>query len=154
MVRRPAGGIDLPRGDHVEEATVNKLRNRYLVLALSTAALAAAGCGSSSKSKTTAKTPPAPSTPVTPSTPSTTGTTSLAGVSASTPITDPRVRSLLIQGEQSRNQGRFSPTQLGNFADCLIKKLQGEGVKTLGELQQHRSEASTLGRSCASTLTK
>jgi hypothetical protein len=130
---------------------VNKLRNRYLVLALSTAALAAAGCGSSSKSKTTAKTPPAPSTPATPST---TGTTSLAGVSAATPITDPRVRSLLIQGEQSRNQGRFTQTQLGNFADCLIKKLQGEGVKTLGELQQHRSEASSLGKSCASSLTK
>lgn len=133
---------------------MNKLRNRYLVLALSTAALAAAGCGSSSKSKTTAKTPPAPSTPATPSTPSTTGTTSLAGVSTSTPVSDPRVRSLLIQGEQSRNQGRFSPTQLGNFADCLIKKLEGEGVKTLGELQQHRSEASSLGRSCASALTK
>ena len=130
---------------------MNKLRNRYLVLALSTAALAAAGCGGSSKSKPTAQTTPAQSTPATPSTAST-GTTSLAGVTASTPISDPRVRSLLVQGEQTRNQGRFSQTQLGNFADCLIKKLQGEGVKTLGELQQHRSQASSLGKACASTL--
>jgi hypothetical protein len=151
-VRRRAGGIGLPQANHVEEATVNKLRNRYLVLALSTAALAAAGCGSSSKSKTTANAPPAPSTPASASTPSSTGTTSLAGVSASTPLTDPRVRSLLIAGEQTRNKGRFSQTQLGNFADCLIKKLQGEGVKTLGELQQHSSQASSLGKACASTL--
>jgi hypothetical protein len=152
MVRRRTGP-SLPQRDQVEEATVNKLRNRYLVLALSTAALAAAGCGGSSKSKSTAQTTPAQSTPATPSTPSPTGTTA-AGVNGSTPISDPRVRSLLIQGEQTRNQGRFSPTQLGNFADCLIKKLQGEGVKTLGELQQHRTEASSLGKACASTLTK
>jgi hypothetical protein len=132
---------------------MDKLRNRYLVLVLSTAAVAAVGCGSSSKSKTPAKVPPqstpAPSTPSAP-----TSTTSLAGVTATTPITDPRVRSLLIQGEQSRNQGRFTQAQLGNFADCLIKKLESEGVKTLGELQQHRSEASSLGRACASSLAK
>ena len=129
---------------------MNKLRNRYLVLVLSTAALAAAGCGSSSKSKTTANTTPGPQS--TPATPSTSGSTPTTGVTASTPITDPAVRSLLIAGEQTRNQGRFTQQQLGSFADCLIKKLEAEGVKTLGQLQQHRSEASSLGRACASTL--
>jgi hypothetical protein len=32
--------------------------------------------------------------------------------------------------------------------------LEAEGVTTLGELQHHRSEASSLGEQCASSLTQ
>ena len=50
-----------------------KLRTRHVALILSAAAIAAAGCGSSSKSKNT------PATPATPTTASTTGTSTTAG---------------------------------------------------------------------------
>ena len=92
-------------------------------------AVSASACGSSSKSKTTA---PAASTPATP----TTGTSTTAAVPRpplSTPITSPVVRSYLVARYSQALAGRnVPPAKISQLADCVIKKLDSQGVKTYG----------------------
>jgi hypothetical protein len=105
-------------------------------LVVATAALAAAGCGGSSKNSTSTAT----------------NSGSGSNVSLSTPIDSPQARALIIKGEQSQFQGRFNQRQVNAFTDCVIKKFEAAGVKTLGDLQQHETEARGFGAQCASSL--
>jgi hypothetical protein len=135
---------------------MSKMRMPFVALAVSVAVVAA-GCGSSSKSKsqsTPATAPAAASTPATPSTTGTTGTTAATGaqITAQTPITSPTFRSLLIKGEAQAAKGRLSQKELGELADCAIKKFQAEGVKTAGEAAQHQSQSRSFGAQCAQEL--
>lgn len=133
---------------------MSKMRMPYVALALSVA-LMVAGCGSSTKSKSTAATTPAaPSTPATPSTTGTSSTTATTGaqITAQTPITSPTFRALLIKGEAQAAKGRLSQKELGELADCAIKKFQAEGVKTAGEAAQHQSQSRSFGAQCAQEL--
>jgi len=124
---------------------VNKLPARRMALLISIAAVAAAGCGSSSSSKPTpAASPTAPS--------ATASTPSAGGVTASTPINAPAYRALLIKGEQQATQGKFTQAQLSSLADCAIKKLQAEGVQTVGQALQRQSQFRNLGAQCAQEL--
>lgn len=134
---------------------MRKLRAGRLALVMSAAALAAAGCGGSSKSKPAAKAPATPNTSAaTTTTPSTSSTTpSAAGqITASTPISSPSFRALLIKGEAQAAKGRLTQTELGQLADCAIKKFEAEGVKTAGEVTQHRSQSQQFGAECAKEL--
>ena len=131
---------------------MKRLPARSMALLLTIAAVAAAGCGSSSSSKNKpASNPPATSASQ-PGTPSTPSTPASGGITASTPISSPAYRALLIKGEQQATQGKFTQTQLGQLADCAIKKLQGQGIKTVGEALQHQSEFRNLGSQCATEL--
>src|SRR5437764_15481908 len=82
---------------------VKKLPARRMAILMTVAAVAAAGCGSSSSSKNKPANPAA-----TASTPTAAAT---GGVSASTPITAPAYRALLIRGEQQATQGKFTQAQ-------------------------------------------
>jgi major membrane immunogen (membrane-anchored lipoprotein) len=124
---------------------VNKLRTRHLAVILSASALTAAACGSSSKQA-------ASPTGSQPATPGTSSTSSTGGITASTPITDPAYRAGLIKGEQNATQGKFTKAQLGQLADCAIKKLQAQGITTVGQALQHQSEFRNLGAQCAREL--
>jgi hypothetical protein len=132
---------------------MTRLGKPQVALILSVAAIAAAGCGSSSSSKSSAANTPAPSTPATPSTPSTSSTATTLNVGPSTPITDPAVRNAIIAGEKQAAAGTgATQTQLNQLADCVIKKYEAAGVKTLGELDAHKSEARALGAACGKEL--
>lgn len=114
---------------------MSKLGTRHLALALSIAAVAAAGCGSSSKSKTTA----APAS--TPATPSTASTSTTAKVTASTPLTDPAVHGALVAAARATVPAHITNAQLDQLVSCVVKKLEAQGVKTAGQLNQHTSAA-------------
>jgi hypothetical protein len=131
---------------------MTRLGKTHVALMLSVAAVAAAGCGSSSSSKSKAANTPAPSTPATPSTPSTSSTATTANVGPSTPITDPAVRNAIIAGEKQAAGTRATQTQLNDLADCVIKKYEAAGVKTLGELDAHKTEAKQFGAACGKEL--
>jgi type V secretory pathway adhesin AidA len=121
---------------------------------LSLAAIAAAGCGSSSSSKSSAaSTPAAPSTPATPSTPSTGSTPTTAGkVTASTPISDPAARALLIQASAARVGSHLTHPQLTQLVDCTIKKFQAAGIQTVGQLGGRRNQAAGYSSQCLKEL--
>lgn len=127
-----------------------KLRRPYVALALSIAAVAAAGCGTSSSTKSQATSRPAASTPATPSTPS--ATTTSAAITPSTPITDPAYRANVLKGISLAAKGRISPADQGKLADCAIKKFEAEGVRTAGEAEGKTSQARTFGAECAAEL--
>jgi hypothetical protein len=131
-----------------------RLGRRQIAVVVSLAAITAAGCGSSSSSKSkAAATPAAPSTPVTPSTPSTTGTVTSGGqVTASTPISDPAARALLIQATASRLGSRLTHPQLTQLVDCTIKKFQAAGIQTVGQLGGRRAQAQAYGAQCVKEL--
>jgi hypothetical protein len=76
-----------------------------------------------------------------------------ANVGPSTPITDPAVRNAIITGERQAATGTHAtPAQLTELADCVIKKYEAAGVKTLGELDAHKAEAKQFGAQCATEL--
>ena len=132
---------------------MTRLGKPQVALVLGVAAIAAAGCGSSSSSKSSAANTPPPSTPATPSTPGTSSTSTTLDVGPSTPITDPAVRNAIIAGEKQAAAGTHATqTQLEQLADCVIKKYGAAGVKTLGELDAHKSQAKALGAQCAQEL--
>jgi len=120
----------------------------FLTVAIAVAAMAAAGCGSSSTSKTAqpAATPPTPSTPSTGTGTSTAPTGGLSG-SASTPIGSPIVRAALIK--KISQQSSFPTKSDTPWADCVIKALQADGLKTVGDAQQHQDKVRTAGANCA-----
>lgn len=128
---------------------MKNLPARPMVLLVSIAAVAAAGCGSSSSSKNKPAASPAVTSASTTATPSTAAT---GGISGSTPISSPAYRALLIRGEQQATQGKFTQAQLSSLADCAIKKLQAEGVQTVGQALQKQSQFKNLGAQCAQQL--
>jgi hypothetical protein len=128
-----------------------RLGRRHIAVVLSLAAITAAGCGSSSSSKSTAAgTPAAPSTPSTPSAPTT--VTSAGGVTASTPISDPAARALLIQATASRLGNHLTHPQLTQLVDCTIKKFQAAGIQTVGQLGGRRAQAQAYSAQCVKEL--
>ena len=137
-----------------------KRRFGFATVLIAVAALAAAGCGSSSSSKSAAAAPP-PTTPPTPATPSTgTGTGTAPSTpggnvmggsgSASTPIGSPIVRAALIK--KIAEQPSFPKDKDSPWADCVIKKLEADGIKTVGDAQQQQDKVKTAGADCAKTI--
>lgn len=120
---------------------MNMLCARRTALALSLAALGTAGCGGSSSSSKPAAGPKTATTPASPT-----------SINASTPINSPLYRALLIKGEQSATQGKFTSAQLGALADCAIKQLQAQGITTVGQALQKQSQFQALGTQCANQL--
>lgn len=93
-------------------------------------AVAVTACGSSSKSKTTA---PAASTPATPGTSSTSTTAVVPKPPLSTPISSTVTRAYLISRYSQAVAGRnVPPAKISQLADCVIKKLESQGIKTYG----------------------
>ena len=136
---------------------MGKLGRRHVTLVVFVAAVAAEGCGGSSSSKSQPANIPAPSSPATSSTPaasSTPGTSTSAtgGVTASTSISSPAFRALLIKQISTSVNGKLSQSQLNGIADCAIKKFQGIGVKTVGDASKHGTEARQFGAQCAKEL--
>ena len=118
----------------------------FLTVAIAVAAITAAGCGSSSKSKTANHAESAPS----PATPSTgTGTAPASGLtgSSSMPISSPIVRAALLT--KIAQQPSFPRPKDGPWADCVIKQLQADGLKTVGDAQQRQDLVKTAGSDCA-----
>lgn len=120
---------------------MNMLRARRTALALSLAALGTAGCGGSSSPSKPAAGPKTATTPASPT-----------SINASTPINSPLYRALLIKGEQSATQGKFTAAQLGALADCAIKQLEAQGITTVGQALQKQSQFQALGTQCAKQL--
>lgn len=123
---------------------MSRLKSRSMASVIVVAAIAAAGCGSSSKSNTTA--PAAPSTPAasTPATPSTT-TTTPSNVPASSPVSSSAFRAILIsQAEHNGAPASKAP----QFVDCLVKRLQADGIKTAGDFKGKQGTARTAVVAC------
>jgi hypothetical protein len=120
-------------------------------------ALIAAGCGSSSKSSTkpsTAANKPAATTPPTPQTPSTgTGTSMSVGMTGpnNVPLNSPALKTALTAqfAKDSRIPAKFDAP----LADCLLKKLEGNGYKTVGDAKAHPSVIRADALACAKQLT-
>ena len=134
-------------------------RFSLVTVLVAVAALAAAGCGSSSsKSKANpgqvATTPSAPQTP----SPTGTGTSTTASttpanlipssVSASTPITSPALHDALVK--KLATVSAIPAKDDGPIADCVVKKLESQGIKTYGDANKHLSDV----RDAAATCTK
>ena len=120
---------------------MNMPPTRHTALALSLAALGAAGCGGSSSSGKPAAVPKTATTAASPT-----------SVNAATPINSPLYRALLIKGEQNATQGKFTVAQLGALADCAIKRLEAQGITTVGQALQKQSQFQALGAQCAKQL--
>jgi hypothetical protein len=134
-------------------------RRVLLVTAIIAAtAIAAEGCGSSSSSKSNAKTSgQAATTPPTPQTPSTgTGTSTTATkppsnlipshLSSSTPINSPALREALVK--KLATVSAIPAKDDGPIADCVVKKLESQGIKTYGDANSHLSDVRTAAASC------
>ena len=130
-------------------------RFSLVTVVIAVAALAAAGCGSSSSSKSNANTAanqPA-STPQTPSTPSTgTGTSASPGnvmpgkLSSSTPIDSPTLRDALVK--KLATVSAIPAKDDGPIADCVVKKLKAQGVKTYGDANKRLSDVRNDAAAC------
>jgi hypothetical protein len=123
---------------------------------LAVSALAAAGCGSSSKSKTSAQrpasTPPAPQTPSTATGTTTTGGKTTPGnvipsnLSASTPITSPALRDALIK--KLATVTAIPQKDDAPIADCVIKKLKAQGIQTYGDANKRLNDVRNDAAAC------
>lgn len=113
-----------------------------LALVLSATAIAIAGCGGSSKK-------PASTNSAVPS--STSGSTSSASIlSPSTPVNSTGYRTALasrlaeIPGLPSKD--------IPKIVNCAVQKLESQGIKTVGDVHSHASEANNDGKACAHAL--
>jgi hypothetical protein len=115
-------------------------------------ALVAAGCGSSSKSKSP-NTPAGATTPATPSTASTpstgTSTTSSGKFSPSSLLTSPQAKAVLsTQAEKNGAPAGKGPA----FADCWTSKLAAVGVKTGADFVKNRAKDTAALQACNKQL--
>ena len=124
-------------------------RGRLLALLLA-ALLGGAACGGGGKPAGQA--PATPSLPATPSTPSTaTATTFVPGVPGAnfppaTPVNSPAYRNAYIRSAVEAG----IPTSLApQIADCVIAKLQMQGIKTVGDVAPHQAQFASDVRECA-----
>lgn len=113
---------------------------RKLALVLTTAAIAAAGCGGSSKP---AGNPSAPA-----GTTAGTGTAGAGGISSSTPVSSPAFQSILARSLAASQSKNYSPAQLKKVVQCAIKKLEAQGFSTTGSLAGHASMLRQIGFEC------
>jgi hypothetical protein len=114
------------------------------------AAIAVAGCGSSSKSSTSAKAP----TPATPSTPATTGTgtttSPVAGAAPSDALTGAPAKAALVKAAGKIGASSADATK---FVECVIPKLEAKGVKTIADFEKApQSEITAAAKACNSEL--
>jgi hypothetical protein len=73
-------------------------------------------------------------------------------VTSSTPITSAAFRANVITGIGT-TAPKLNETQKAALADCALKKLEAQGLKTAGEVQQKGStELKMLGAECAKQL--
>jgi hypothetical protein len=105
------------------------------------AALAGAGCGSSSHSKAGA--PATLSTPAATSPSATTG--SPTNVPESAAVSGPAFRAVLVS--QAEHNGAPA-SQAPRFVDCLIRQLQAAGVTTAGDFKHKQDTVRTVVRAC------
>ncbi len=114
---------------------------RKLALVLSAAAIAIAGCGGSSKkssSGTTAGT-------------GTSGSTSSSStLTPSTPVNSTGYKTALAS-RLSEIPG-LPAKDVPKIVTCAIGKLESQGIKTVGDVHAHSSEANVDGQACARAL--
>lgn len=118
---------------------MTRLRTGPLALVLSTAAIAIAGCGGSSKHSSP---PPA-------STGAGTGTSgaSTSAPPLSTKITSPLYRSFAEHG-LAQIPG-VPKSAIGGIIDCVIQKQLSQGITTIGDVKTHTSQVNADGVACA-----
>ncbi len=121
------------------------------------AAISAAACGSSSTKSTTGTAAVKPaSTPAVPQTPSTGTSTSLMpsnvmGTSGSSvPLNSPALKTALAA--RFAKDKRIPAKDDGPLADCLLKKLQAKGYKTVGDAEKHVDVIKSEAVACAAQL--
>jgi hypothetical protein len=117
------------------------LHARQLALILSAAAIALAGCGGSSKKSPT--TPPAG-----------TGT---AGSTNSTSILSPStaVNSTAYKTTLASRLAQIPGLPSGDvpkIVSCAVQKLESQGIKTVGDVHTHSTQANQDGLACAHGL--
>lgn len=118
------------------------LRMRSLALALSAAAIALAGCGGSSKK-------PAPSTPAAGTgTSGSTGSSSL--LSPSTSVNSSAYKSALAS--RLTQIPNLPSSDIPKIVTCAVQKLESQGIKTIGDVHSHASQANLDGQACAKAL--
>ena len=116
------------------------LRMRQLALVLSAAAIALPGCGGQGKRSASS----------TPGGTGTSGTGPSSFMSPNTPVTSTSYKTALasrlaqIPGLPTRD--------IPKIVACAVQKLQAQGLKTVGEVHAHSSQASLDGQACAKAL--
>lgn len=116
-------------------------RMRPLALVLSAAAIAVAGCGGSSKK-------PSPTTSGGTGTSGSTNSSSVLG--ASTPVNSTAYKTALAS-RLTQIPG-LPPQDIPKIVTCAVNKLESQGLKTVGAVHSHSSEANLDGQACAKAL--
>ena len=125
-------------------------RFSLVTVVVALAAIPASGCGSSKSTASTAANQSV-SSPATPPTPST-GTSSVPSnliqgkLSASTPITSPLLRAALIK--RLASVSAIPAKDDAPIADCVVKKLDAQGLKTYGDANKQLSVVRTAAATC------
>lgn len=117
------------------------LHVRQLALILSAAAIALAGCGGSSKKSPTS--PPA-------GTGTTGGTNGTSILSPSTAVNSTAYKTTLAS-RLAQIPGLPSG-DVPKIVSCAVRKLESQGIKTVGDVNTHRTEANQDGVDCAHGL--
>ena len=115
---------------------------RQMALILGAAAIALAGCGGSSKKHS-------PTTPAagTGTSGSTTGSSIL---SSSTPVNSTTYRTALAS--RLAQISGLPSSDIPKIVDCAVKKLDSQGITTVGDVHSHHAESNADGVSCAHAL--
>lgn len=116
---------------------------RKLALVLSAAAIAIAGCGGSSKKPSSGTTP-------SPGTGTSGATSSSSTLSPSTPVNSNGYKTALA-ARLSEIPG-LAAKDVPKIVTCAVAKLESQGLKTVGEVHAHASEANLDGQACARAL--
>jgi hypothetical protein len=117
------------------------LHMRRLALILSASAIALAGCGGSSK-----KSAPASSGGT-----GTSGSTNSSSIlSPSTPVNSTGYRTALAS-RLAQIPGLPS-ADIPKIVNCAVQKLVSQGIKTVGDVHSHASQANQDGEACAKAL--
>lgn len=120
---------------------MKKLRTGQLVLALTTAVIAVAGCGGSSKPAGNTNAPPAGTT-------AGTGTSVTASpLPPSTKINSPAYRAFAERG-LAQIPG-VTASAIPRIIDCVVQKQLSQGITTVGAVKTHRSQVNADGVACA-----
>lgn len=126
------------------------IRRCNAVLTVAVAAIVVSACGSSSSTKTSFASTPSPSTPSTTST-----SPSVPMPAASTPLSSPSVQTYAAQRYQTElaAHGVHLPSaKVTALAQCVINRLEAEGIKTYGEAHSAKATQTAATAACAKQL--